>query len=114
MVIRLGHFSVREYLVSEGIKDSKVSKFSIIDIVADLFIAESCLQYILYYDGLDSKDFFSERFGNLPALGILMPILVHSLCKIFARKPEIHRFSLVIISFGYSIIELAQGPSIQQ
>lgn len=60
MVIRLGHFSVREYLVSEGIKDSKVSKFSIIDIVADLFIAESCLQYILYYDGLDSKTFFRK------------------------------------------------------
>lgn len=43
-----------------------------------------------------------------------MPILVHSLCKFFARKPEINRFSLVIFSFGYSIIELAQGPSIQQ
>lgn len=44
MVIRPGHFSVREFLVSEGIKDSKVSKFSIIDILVDLFIAESCLQ----------------------------------------------------------------------
>lgn len=69
MVIRLGHFSVREYLVSEGIKDSKVSKFSIIDIVADLFIAKSWLQYILYYDGLDSKtsslkDLKSSRSWN--------------------------------------------------
>lgn len=71
MVIRLGHFSVREYLVSEGIKDSKVSKFSIIDIVADLFIAESCLQYILYYDGLDSKTFSQKDLEIFPLLEYL-------------------------------------------
>lgn len=71
MVIRLGHFSVREYLVSEGIKDSKVSKFSIIDIVADLFIAESCLQYILCYDGLDSKTFSQKDLEIFPLLEYL-------------------------------------------
>lgn len=69
ILIRLGHFSVREYLVSEGINDSKVSKFSII--VADLFIAESCLQYILYHDGLDSKTFSQKDLEIFPFLEYL-------------------------------------------
>ena len=45
--IRLAHFSVQEYLVSKGIKDSKASKFGITENVADPFIAESCLEYFL-------------------------------------------------------------------
>lgn len=68
-VIRLAHFSVQEYLVSEGIINSEASIFSIIDIVADRFIAECCLQYIFFYDESDAKALSKEDSQIFPLLG---------------------------------------------
>lgn len=68
-VIRLAHFSVQEYLVSQGIKDSKASKFGIIGNLADPFIVESCLQYIFYYDESDLKTTSMKDLESFPLLG---------------------------------------------
>lgn len=67
-VIRLAHFSVLEYLVSKEIKSSEASKFGIIDIVPDLFIAESCLQYLFYYDESDLKTISKKDLETFPLL----------------------------------------------
>ena len=53
--VRLAHFSVKEYLLSERIHGGPASKFGATDIFANHFIGESCLLYILHYDESDSK-----------------------------------------------------------
>ena len=67
-MIRLAHFSVPEYLVSKGIKDSKALKFGILKNVADHFIVEGCLQYIFYYNEPDLKTTSMEDLKIFPLL----------------------------------------------
>ena len=67
-VIRLAHFSVQEYLVSQEIKSSKASKFGIIDVIPDLFIAKSCLQYLFYYDESGLKTISRKDLETFPLL----------------------------------------------
>lgn len=67
-VIVLAHFSVQEYLISGEIKSNETSKFGIIDIVPDYFIAESCLQYLFYYDESDLKTISEKDLETFPLL----------------------------------------------
>jgi hypothetical protein len=67
-VIKLAHFSVKEYLLSERILRGPASKFAASTIVTHRFIAESCVQYILYYCGSDSKALTSEDLVSFPLL----------------------------------------------
>jgi hypothetical protein len=66
--IRLAHFSVKEYLVSERIKDGEASKFGVTNIFANHFIAESCLLYIFHYDESESKTASLEDLERFPLL----------------------------------------------
>ncbi|KAH0533900.1 hypothetical protein FGG08_007482, partial [Glutinoglossum americanum] len=66
--IRFAHFSVYEYLVSERIKDSKALEFGVTAMVANHFIAESCLLYILHYDGSESKTASLQDLECFPLL----------------------------------------------
>ena len=50
-IIRLAHFSVKEYLVSDRIQ---ASQYSIKEITANIYIAETCLIYLLQFDKPDS------------------------------------------------------------
>jgi ankyrin repeat protein len=52
--LRLAHYSVQEYLVSERIRKGPASFFSVIRVSADTLIAEVCLTYILLFDKPDS------------------------------------------------------------
>jgi ankyrin repeat domain-containing protein 50 len=47
-LIRLAHFSIKEYLVSERIREGLAASFSIMEIDAHLYVAESCLAYHLH------------------------------------------------------------------
>lgn len=67
-VIKLAHFSVQEFLVSEAVKSSEASTFDIIDNFADHFIAEVCLQYLYYYDESDSKTISEKDLETFPLL----------------------------------------------
>lgn len=49
-VIRLAHFSVEEYLLSDHIVESSVSYFHIDESVVDLEIARTCIQYLSFQD----------------------------------------------------------------
>ena len=48
--VRLAHFSVKEYLVSERIQAGSASRYSIREIHANVSIAETCLAYLLQFD----------------------------------------------------------------
>jgi hypothetical protein len=54
MEVRLAHFSVKEYLVSESIQRGKAARYSIREIHANVSIAEICLAYLLQFDNPDS------------------------------------------------------------
>ncbi len=49
IMIRLAHFSVKEYLISSHIIDGAARKYSIQEIDANVRIARDCLSYILYF-----------------------------------------------------------------
>ena len=66
--IRLAHFSVKEYLISERIRRGEVSEFGATNIYANHFIAESCLLYTLHYDESDSKTMSREDLKSFPLL----------------------------------------------
>lgn len=53
--IRLAHFSVKEYLLSDRIQNGSASKFGATSLEADHFISGSSLLYILHYGESDSK-----------------------------------------------------------
>ena len=67
-VIRLAHFSVKEYLVSKRIRFGKASIFGIADVDVHCFIAEICLLYILHYDQSGSKTISPKDLGTFPIL----------------------------------------------
>ena len=48
--VRLAHFSVKEYLVSERIQTGPASWYSIREIPANMSIAETCLAYLLQFE----------------------------------------------------------------
>jgi ankyrin repeat domain-containing protein 50 len=66
--IRLAHFSVKEYLISERIRRGEASEFGATSIDANHFIAESCLLYTLHYDESDSKTMSPEDLKSFPLL----------------------------------------------
>ncbi|KAM0512856.1 hypothetical protein ACHAPE_008490 [Trichoderma viride] len=54
-IVRLAHFSIKEYLVSNRMRQDLVSTFSFSDIDAHLFIAYSCLSYLSYMSTLANE-----------------------------------------------------------
>jgi Ankyrin repeats (3 copies) len=62
--IRLAHFSVKEYLVSDRMR---ASQYSIKEIPANISIAETCLAYLLQFDKPDSST--SRTLEELPLVG---------------------------------------------
>lgn len=63
-IIRLAHFSVKEYLLSERIRDQVVSKFAIEEKSSHRSIAAHCLAYILQFEhyGVVRSDYRDQRF----------------------------------------------------
>ncbi|KAL9122142.1 MAG: hypothetical protein Q9187_001305 [Circinaria calcarea] len=48
--VRLAHYSVKEYLVSDRIRAATARKYSISNMAAHELIAETCLAYLLHFD----------------------------------------------------------------
>jgi hypothetical protein len=66
--IRLAHFSVKEYLISDRAKPPPVPTLCTTDVVAHRAIAESCLLYILYYGQTEDKSLSDEDLEKYPLL----------------------------------------------
>ena len=54
IVVQLAHFTVKEYLISPRIQKGRVKQYSIQEVDANVFIAESSLAYLLQFDEPDS------------------------------------------------------------
>jgi len=48
--LKLAHFSVKEYLISDRMRNSKASRYSLTDYSAHDYIARTCLVYLLHFD----------------------------------------------------------------
>lgn len=59
-VIRLAHYSVQEFLVSQRILQGPTSQFGTSEIAANTTITACCLQYILYYKGQSSDPVIND------------------------------------------------------
>ncbi|KAI9666565.1 MAG: hypothetical protein M1821_004501 [Bathelium mastoideum] len=66
--IRLAHFSVKEYLVSDRIKKGQASLFSIEARLSKAFIAECCMAYITYYSQSAQRTASREYLLRFPLL----------------------------------------------
>jgi len=53
-IVRLAHFSVKEYLISLSIRNERAKDYSIQKIDTNALITESCLAYLLHFDEPDS------------------------------------------------------------
>ena len=53
-VVAFAHYSVKEYLTSERILQSRAARYSIQDIACNEFIAKACIGYLLQFQTLDS------------------------------------------------------------
>jgi ankyrin repeat protein len=62
--VRLTHFSVKEYLVSERIQAGPAKRYSIRDIQANVSIAEICLAYLLHLASPNSMN--SQNIKKFP------------------------------------------------
>lgn len=69
--IRLAHFSVKEYLLSDRIKTSKASVYALDPVSANLFIAKTYLVYLLspeFSGGRDINNYEGVSRSNWPIL----------------------------------------------
>ena len=64
--MRLGHYSVKEYLVSERIKKGSAATFHLMEASAHISIAEICCTYLLSFNKLESL--ISQPLSNFPLL----------------------------------------------
>ena len=52
--VRLAHYSVKEYLVSDRVRVGAAKKYSISEIAANTLIAETCLAYLLHFGNFEA------------------------------------------------------------
>jgi hypothetical protein len=57
--LKLAHFSVKEYLISNRIRNTKASRYSLTDYSAHDYIARTCLVYLLHFDEPTSLTLFN-------------------------------------------------------
>ncbi|KAF7506336.1 hypothetical protein GJ744_011909 [Endocarpon pusillum] len=67
VIVRLAHFSVKEYLVSERIRHGRAKDYSLKEIATNALLAEDCLAYLLQFDELDSSN--SQPLTDFPLAG---------------------------------------------
>jgi ankyrin repeat protein len=66
-IVRLSHFSVKEYLISERFRGSSAAHSSV-NKMADQLILYACLRYISYYDSAESKNSSARDLVDFPLL----------------------------------------------
>ena len=48
--LKLAHYSVKEYLISDRIKNTSVQRYHITPVPVSLFMTKTCLLYLLYFN----------------------------------------------------------------
>jgi hypothetical protein len=63
-VLKLAHYSVKEYLVSKRLSSSSQSAYYVSREDADLYIAQSCLLYLQHYDQVQKAALNNRKQGT--------------------------------------------------
>lgn len=66
--IRLAHFSVKEYLISDRQKPGELSHFRVTEVTADQLIAESCLLYMKSFAESEDKPPTRLKLAEFPLI----------------------------------------------
>ena len=62
-ILRLAHFSVKEYLISDRLKNASMHCYHITPLSANVSIAKACLTYLLYFENpIISRTEFDHEF----------------------------------------------------
>jgi ankyrin repeat protein len=65
-VVALSHFSVKEYIVSERLRNSTLSTFYISELLAHQYLTECCLRYLLDLNLREMNTEFREHYASIP------------------------------------------------
>jgi ankyrin repeat protein len=89
--LRLAHFSVQEYLVSERIREGPVSYFSVFEESGETLLAEVCLSYIFLFD--KPRSLSEESLSEWPLLDYACRNWPHHIRRVttLAGKSDQHR-----------------------
>ncbi|KAL8935840.1 MAG: hypothetical protein Q9216_005232 [Gyalolechia sp. 2 TL-2023] len=82
-IIRIAHFTVKEYLISDHIRQGPAAFFSISEDISHLRIAETCLSCLLLYE----KDSFVDR----ETFATQFPVAEYSACYWLSHFKEARR-----------------------
>ena len=96
-IIRLAHFSVKEYLTSSRILNGHASLFSMDESLSRRVILESCLHYWDHYSHTRAGVFYEDDVDDFPLLSYacdwelharppLLPSSIDLLCRCLTRK----------------------------
>jgi hypothetical protein len=66
-ILKLSHFSVKEYLLSSRIQHGPAALYSVSKRLADTFISHTCLVYLMQFDTID---FFNQKFLSSAPLAL--------------------------------------------
>lgn len=103
--IRLAHFSVKEYLISNRPKPAELSSFFFTGVTADQLVAESCLLYMKNFSELEDNSLTRPELTEYP--------LIHYACRHWRdHVREIHFESSK--EFAELVIELFNSKSKSQ
>ena len=63
--LRLAHFSVKEYLISDRLRGTAVESYALDEITAHVAITETCVTYLSYFENSDKLDGVENLFRCL-------------------------------------------------
>lgn len=95
--LRLAHFSVKEYLISDRLNKASIHRYHIAPLSANVSIAKACLTYLLYFE---SPAFLTARFDSeFPLMGYAAEFWLwhyrHIIDDVDKEAVEVLRYRLV-------------------
>ncbi|KAI9794829.1 MAG: hypothetical protein M1816_002957 [Peltula sp. TS41687] len=96
--VRLAHFSVKEYLVSEHIRNGRASKYGLEETAAHKSIVEKCVAYIVHYSASE-KTYSSTDLVRFPLLEYCSSEWYHHIGAIQSEEREVVEETVVVRLF---------------
>ena len=104
-ILRLSHYSVKEYLTSDRLLTSPLSAYHVSSRAAHCLITKSCLLYLRHYDR--TQQWASQRHEQVPKYKL--PLYLYSIClwpqhhKLSEQTAEITMLALDILGCEKSV-----------
>ncbi|KAL9128866.1 MAG: hypothetical protein Q9217_002555 [Psora testacea] len=101
LTVRIAHFYIQEYLISERIRDQKAANFSLDSVTANAEIAQICLFYLLEHD-LSSSNLDQSLVEEFPLAQFAAMYWYHHYRDTVASAPAPRLDSLILKLFQCS------------